>query len=165
MRGHISTSKSAPTSSNASPPKFFKCKSQWPDQFPANKWHKLSCFHPFWGFTNLSGLSKLYPLYRRHHLCMLITYPLKTQSTTTAEKKQGCEHKQNTKSVTKWMKTDRAENLDWLCRPHSISCRSLRNFHIWLFKTSGFINLSLTSSFTNKDFLKSHPLPPYTDSG
>ena len=94
----------------------------------------------------------------------MITYNLKTQSTKTAEIKPWGEHKQDTKSVTKWMKTDRAENYVWLCYPHSISCRSLRNFHIWLFKTSGFIYLSLTSSFTNMDFLKSHPLAPYTDS-
>ena len=41
---------------------------------------------------------------------MFITYKLKAQSATTAEMKPPGEHKQDTKSVTKWKKTDRAEN-------------------------------------------------------
>ena len=56
--------------------------------------------------------STLYPVYGKHPLYMFITYQLRMQSTTTAETKPQGEHKIDTKSVTKWMTTDRAEKED-----------------------------------------------------
>ena len=59
-----------------------------------------SLFPLFSGFTYLSRLSTFYHCNGKHVLFMLVTYPLKTQSTTTAN----TNHKRNTnKTQNQWL--------------------------------------------------------------